>query len=68
MSVDVVRRRFTVDEYVHMVEAGILTKWDRVELLDGEIVEMTPSGSPDAAAVSALVRLFVMGLGQRAVV
>jgi len=68
MSVDVVRRRFTVDEYVHMVEAGILTKRDRVELLDGEIVEMTPSGSPHAAAVSALIRLFVMGLGQRAVV
>ena len=68
MSVDVVRRRFTVDEYLHMAEAGILTKRDRVELLEGEIVEMTPSGSPHGAAVSVLNRLFVTGLGERAVV
>jgi Uma2 family endonuclease len=68
MSVDVVRRRFTVDEYQHMAEAGILTKRDRVELLDGEIVEMTPSGIRHGAAVSALIRLFVTGLGERAVV
>jgi len=68
MSVDVVRRRFTVDEYLHMAEAGILTKRDRVELLEGEIVEMTPCGSPHGAAVSVLIRLFVIGLGERAVV
>ena len=54
MSVDVVRRRFTVDEYQHMAQAGILTEDDRVELLDGEIVEMTPIGFPHAACVAAL--------------
>lgn len=68
MSVDVIRRRFTVDEYLHMAEAGILTKRDRVELLDGEIVEMSPSGFPHGAAVSALIRMFVTGLAERAVV
>jgi hypothetical protein len=36
MSVDVVRRRFTVDEYLQMGQAGILNEDDRVELLDGE--------------------------------
>jgi hypothetical protein len=68
MSVDVVRRRFTVSEYLNMVHAGILTATDRVELLDGEIVEMTPVGRPHAACVAALVRIFITGAGSRAVV
>ena len=61
MSVDVVRRRFTVDEYLHMAQAGILTERDRVELLDGEIVEMTPIGFPHAARVAALLRVLITG-------
>ena len=68
MSVDVVRRRFTVDEYLHMAQAGILTEEDRVELLDGEIVEMTPIGFPHAGCVAALLRVLVTGVGMRAVV
>jgi Uma2 family endonuclease len=68
MSVDVVRRRFTVNEYLLMVDAGILTDLDRVELLDGEIVEMTPIGHTHAACVAALVRIFLTGVGSRAVV
>lgn len=68
MSVDVVRRRFTVDEYLQMALAGILTERDRVELLDGEIIEMTPIGRSHAAAVGALTRALVTGIGSRAVV
>jgi len=68
MSVDVVRRRFTVDEYLQMAEAGILTERDRVELLDGEIVEMTPIGRRHAACVAALMRVLLIGVGPRAVV
>jgi Uma2 family endonuclease len=60
MSVDVVRRRFTVDEYLHMAEVGILTERDRVELLDGEIVEMTPIGRRHAVSVGALTRALVL--------
>ena len=68
MSVDVVRRRFTVDEYLHMAEAGILTKRDRVELLDGEIVEMTPGGASHGSSIAILIRLFNAGVGSRAVI
>ena len=68
MSVDVVRRRFTVDEYLHMAQAGILTTRDRVELLDGEIVEMTPIGFRHALCVGALMRALFAGVGTRVVV
>ncbi len=45
-------KRFTVDEYEQMVEAGILDSDSRVELLDGEIVEMAPIGSRHASVVN----------------
>ena len=41
-----------------MAEAGILTREDRVELIDGEIIDMNPIGSPHAALVKRLNRLF----------
>lgn len=68
MTVDTVRRRFTVDEYVHMAQVGILTRRDRVELLDGEIVVMTPIGRLHAACVAVLMRVLLIGVGPRAVV
>jgi len=68
MSVDVVRRRFTVDEYLKMVETGILNEDDRVELLDGDIVTMTPPGPDHNAPTGILNRLLVLGVGSRAVV
>ncbi len=45
-------RQFTVDEYHRMIEAGILSENDRVELLDGWILEMSPIGPPHATSVS----------------
>jgi Uma2 family endonuclease len=47
-------RRFTVDEYHRMIETGILTENDRVELLDGWILEMSPIGPPHASIVRIL--------------
>ncbi len=48
------RRRFTVDEYLKLAEVGILAEDDRVELLEGEVVEMSPIGSRHAAYVDRL--------------
>ena len=62
------RRRFTVEEYYRMGEAGILSGDDRVELIEGEIVMMTPIGPPHAAAVHRLTRLWITRLGDRAIV
>lgn len=43
--------RFSVDQYHQMIAAGVLTRDDRVQLLEGEIVLMTPIGPPHRYAV-----------------
>ena len=61
------RRLFTVDDYHAMAEAGVLNAEDRVELIDGEILEMSPIGSRHAAHVNRLNRWLTTALGERAV-
>jgi Uma2 family endonuclease len=70
MAVDVAvaRRRFTRAEYHRMGEVGILTDSDRVELIRGEIVEMSPIGRRHYAFVDNLTQLLVLKLAGRAVV
>ena len=52
-----IRRRFTVDEYHRMAEARILHEDDRVELIGGEIVEMSSIDGRHAACVREINRL-----------
>ena len=52
-----VRHRFTVEEYRLMGEAGIFSEDDRVELIDGEVLEMTPIGDRHIECVMGLNRL-----------
>jgi Uma2 family endonuclease len=59
MGVQLARRLFTVAEYHKMAEAGILSEDDRVELLEGEIVAMSPIGSRHAACVMRLTELLL---------
>jgi Uma2 family endonuclease len=58
-----IRRRFTVEEYHRMAEAGILREDDRVELIGGEIVEMSPIGGRHAACVREINHLLGRQLG-----
>ncbi|MBM2811171.1 MAG: Uma2 family endonuclease [Chloroflexi bacterium] len=51
-----------------MADAGILHEDDRVELLDGEIVEMPPINSRHASTVERTSRLFHLALGDSAMV
>jgi hypothetical protein len=44
-DLEVKRHRFTAREYRAMGEAGVLGEDDRVELVDGEIVDMAPIGN-----------------------
>ena len=66
VEVERARRLFTIEEYERMVETGILTREERVELIEGEIVETSPIGDPHAAFVANLTHLLVSRVGDRA--
>lgn len=68
MAVEVSRRRFTADEYQAMGRAGILREDDRVELIDGEVLAMSPIGPPHTGTVNRLTRLFSVRVGETAIV
>jgi Uma2 family endonuclease len=60
------RHRLTVNEYHRLGEAGVLGEADRVELLEGQLVDMSPIGPRHALAVDALVELLVAAVAGRA--
>ena len=62
------RHRISVDAFHRMGEAGILGVADRVELIDGEIIDMSPIGALHAAIVARLASYFSQRLGGVAVV
>ena len=62
------RRLWTVEEYHGMVEAGILHEDDRLELIEGEIVTMSPVGVKHIACVNRLNHLLSVHFNGRAVV
>jgi Uma2 family endonuclease len=55
---EALRHAFTVDDFRRMVEAGVLTEDDRVELIDGEVLEMTPIGPEHGGTVKTLIQAF----------
>lgn len=62
------RHRITVKHYHRMAEAGLFTQDDRVELIDGEIIDMPPIGSRHAATAAQLADLLSAAIGDRAIV
>ncbi|MBR8827237.1 MAG: Uma2 family endonuclease [Gomphosphaeria aponina SAG 52.96 = DSM 107014] len=59
-------RKFTIKDYYKMAESGILTESDRVELIRGEIVEMSPISPKHAACVIRLNAILSEKLRKRA--
>jgi len=68
MAIQLARHRFTVEDYHRMGQAGLFADDDRVELIDGEIIVMTPIGSPHAGTTLFLDRRLSSGIGERAFV
>lgn len=62
----ILRHRLTVGEYLRMGEAGILPADARVELIDGEVVDMAPMRSRHAGVVRRLTALLARAAGERA--
>jgi Uma2 family endonuclease len=61
-------RRFSVEEFERMVGAGVFAPDDRLELIEGEIIEMAPIGDPHASVVDRLTMLMTRRVGERAIV
>jgi Uma2 family endonuclease len=68
MQTEITKRLFTADEFLRMGEAGIFKPEARLELIEGEIIEMSPIGSWHMACVNRATELFVTRLGGRAIV
>jgi Uma2 family endonuclease len=62
------RHRISVDEYYRMAEVGLLAPDARVELIEGEIIDMPPIGYRHEAAVDRLAMLLHRAVGDLAIV
>jgi Uma2 family endonuclease len=62
------RHRITVHDYHRMGETGVLAPDARVELIEGEIIDMAPIGKDHQSIVDRLNRTLVMALGDSAIV
>jgi hypothetical protein len=64
----VTRRPITVAEFLRMGEVGILSPRDRVELIEGALIAMTPNGANHAGTVIALTDSLTTAIRGRALV
>ena len=62
------RHRLTVEEYYRMAESGIFREDDRVELIEGEIIDMAPIGPVHTSATNRLNAIFSRCAGNQAIV
>jgi Uma2 family endonuclease len=46
-------KQFTIDEYHRLIELGFLTEGDRIELIRGELIQMTAKGTPHTVCGSS---------------
>ena len=68
MIVQAQHKKFTADQYYQMAESGILTQRDRVELIEGEIIQMAAIGKNHAVCVDRLNELFVLAFSSQALI
>ena len=68
MATDIGQRRFTVDEYERMAKLGIIGPDEKVELIEGTIVTVPPSGEDHSSGITRLNHHFVVRFSGRAIV
>jgi len=62
------RHRITVEHFYRMAEVGVFAEDDRVELIDGEIIDVPPMGHPHAGVLDYLAKLLIRTVEPRAIV
>lgn len=60
--------RYTVGDYYRMAEAGILNENARVELIEGEVIDMPPIGCPHSGLVNRISHRLGRAVGDNAIV
>ena len=68
MALEVKKKLWTVDEVLEMVDKGILPEDNHLELIRGELLVMSPSGSRHGAAISRIHLLLIEMLGRKVVI
>lgn len=68
MAIQNPKRLISVDDYHRMAADGLFSEDDRVELIEGEIVEMTAIGNRHSGSVRRLIHLFSQQFGGRVIV
>lgn len=63
MSLSLITRKFTVEEYEKMATEGIIKPDEKVELIRGEIIKMSPMGTRHAACIARLTQLLYRKFG-----
>jgi Uma2 family endonuclease len=61
-------KRFTLDEYHRLIKLGFLTEEHRIELIRGELIQITAKGTPHTVCSSILCRLLDRILGDKVVI
>jgi Uma2 family endonuclease len=61
------RHRITVDHYYRMADVGLFAPDERVELINGEIIDMPPMGSRHASKLQQLATALTLSIGARAI-
>jgi Uma2 family endonuclease len=62
------RTRISTDRYEMMIATGVLTKYDHIELVDGDMLDMAPIGDQHTAITSRLHELFVFAVARSATI
>lgn len=62
------RHRLSIEDYAKMGNAGILPADARIELIDGDLIDMAPIGSLHSSVVNMLNRILVRQIGDSAIV
>lgn len=65
LPLQITRHRLNVAEFHRMAEAGIFSPDERVELIEGEVIDMAPQKSRHAAVLSRLMNRLVRAAGEQ---
>jgi Uma2 family endonuclease len=68
MHMESARKLFTADDVIRMAEAGLFGEEERIELIDGEILEMSPVGDRHINCVNRATAFFTEAFGRSAIV